>query len=193
MERPGRPFGVSLAIIASVFMFVVLPMMQVGLILAVQQHFANQKYTFEYGGQTYSQMFAGSDFLGISQSAIFLQIILSAVFLIVAIMAWRGRPSFVRFAVVWAVVVLTVVKFVTIIGQTMEQNNLQIGVSSWDSIARSLSLGQLAAEILVTLYMIWYMNRGPARAFYRGYYLPAPSSIPTPDNRSEGTGGVVGS
>jgi hypothetical protein len=33
----------------------------------------------------------------------------------------------------------------------------------------------------VMLYTLWYMNRGPARAFYRGYYLPAP-----PDDKNAG-------
>jgi hypothetical protein len=31
---------------------------------------------------------------------------------------------------------------------------------------------------LVSFYVVWYLNRGPARAFYRGYYLPDPSGVP---------------
>jgi hypothetical protein len=60
-----------------------------------------------------------------------------------------------------------------VIGQ-LSQQDLANGVSSLDSILKPLSLGEFVMGFLVTFYVVWYLNRGPARAFYRGYYLPKP-------------------
>ncbi|NWG18274.1 MAG: hypothetical protein HXY41_16750 [Chloroflexi bacterium] len=177
MERPGRPLGVSLAIIASLLVFSVLPLLQVGMVLTVRQvrlNALNQELSED------APAFSGADVVGgISEAELLIQGVLGLGFLALAAPAWRGRPPALRFMLVGAVVLLTVIKLAAIIIQSLSQHNLQIGMSSADSIFQSLSVGQLAVEFLVMLYVVWYMNRGPARAFFRGYYLshaasPAP-------------------
>jgi hypothetical protein len=172
VERPGRPFGVSVAIVASAFLFTILPLMQIGAVLIVRRHFMNMSFEDDQLG---IEPFAiGGDFLGVQESSIFIQAILSIIFLMIAIAAWRGRPPAIRFVLVASVFGLTLLKLVTIIGSSLSQPNFQAGMSSLDGLMRSLGTGQLMIDILVVLYVAWYMNRGPARAFYRGYYLSSP-------------------
>src|SRR6185369_13422126 len=111
MQRPPRPFGVTLAIIASLLLFTVFPLMEVGMLLSVRLHFAN--VTFEGDGP---QPFAmGADFLGIPDSTIFLQAVLALIFLVIAIFAWRGRPSFMRYILMAACAGLTLYSIATIV------------------------------------------------------------------------------
>ena len=70
---------------------------------------------------------------------------------------------------------LTLFNILNVIVAQLSQQNMVAGVSSLDSILNSLSLGQFVISFLVTFYVVWYLNRGPARAFYRGYYLPVPA------------------
>jgi hypothetical protein len=173
VERPGRPFGVSLAIIASTFLFTLLPLLQVAAVLLVQRHFLNMQFE-EYGLDPVAM---GGDFLGVPQSSVFIQTVLSLIFLMIAVQAWRGRPEAIRFIIVAAVFGLTAIKFISLIAQALSQPDPQAGFSSLDSVIQSLGVGQLVIETLVVLYVAWYMNRGPARAFYRGYYLSDPAAV----------------
>ncbi len=174
MQRPPRPFGVTLAIFASLILFTIFPLMEVGILLSVRLHFSN--VSLEGGGP---QPFAmGADFLGIPDSKIFLQAMLALIFLIIAFFAWRGRPPFMRYVLMLACAGLTLLTILNVVVAQLSQQNLAAGVSSLDSILNSLSLGQFVISLLVTFYVVWYLNRGPARAFYRGYYLPMPVDPP---------------
>ncbi|HEX2909068.1 MAG TPA: hypothetical protein VHO69_19500 [Phototrophicaceae bacterium] len=178
MRRPGRPLGVSLAIVASLFLFTLLPLLQVGMILVLRQRFVN----LDFAGEGEQPIFSGADVVGgVPMGQIVFQGALSLAFLVIAVLAWRGKPGRIRLIFVVGVVLLTAIRFVTVVIQRFSEQNLQLGISSADSIFQSLALGQLAAELLVTLYVMWYMNRGPARAFYRGYYLAAPPETATSD------------
>jgi hypothetical protein len=48
----------------------------------------------------------------------------------------------------------------------------QAGLTSGDAFFSALDTGRIVIGVLVFLYVYWYMNRAPARAYYRGYYLP---------------------
>ncbi len=172
MQKPGRPFGVTLAIIASACFFSILPLLQVGLVLSVRQHFVNMD--FQDTGLELIAM--GGDFLGVPESSLILQSILSVAFLIISVMAWRGKPSSIRFIMIVAVFVLTVIKLISVLMSLINQPSFQAGASSMEGLMNALGAGQLFIEVLVLLYVVWYMNRGPARAFFRGYYLPEQSS-----------------
>lgn len=183
MRKPGRPLGVTLAIAASLFSFCLLPLLQAAMILAVRQHFADLNLP-----ASEPQPFAvGADFLGISESALLIQTVLAFLFLGVALFAWRGRPANVRHVFVGTVIIYTAIKLLTLIPQMLTQQSLETGFSSGDALMTTLSQGQFALDLIVMLYVIWYMNRGPARAFYRGYYLPSPSEAAMPSGLEEGT------
>jgi hypothetical protein len=163
-----------LAIIVSVFLFTLLPFLQIAAVLSVRQHFLDMEFD-EYG---LSPIAMGGDLLGVPESSLYIQGILSLVFLMIAVQAWRGRPMAIRFIMVIAVIGLTTLKLITLIAQGLSQPDIQAGVSSLDTMMQSLGVGQLLLDIVVMLYVVWYMNRGPARAFYRGYYLPIPDNQP---------------
>jgi hypothetical protein len=170
MQRPPRPFGVTLAILASLILFTFFPLMEVGMLISVRLHFANLKFSDD-GTQPFAM---GADFLGIPDSKIALQAVIAIVFLIIAFFAWRGRPTVMRYVLMLSCAGLTLYNILNIVVPQLSQQNVDSGASSLDSILSSLSLGQFAIGVLVTLYVVWYLNRGPARAFYRGYYLPKP-------------------
>jgi hypothetical protein len=169
MERPGRPLGVSLAIIASVMLFSLFPLGMVGMVLLVQQHFQN----LDFSGLEPIAM--GGDFMGIPPVNLIIQVLVSLAFLVIAVFAWIGRPPFIRYIMLAAVVALTLLSLLATIIQGLAQPELSQGFSSLDGLMNSVSCGQFGLSVLVSLYVVWYLNRGPARAFYRGYYLPDPA------------------
>ncbi|MBA3872282.1 MAG: hypothetical protein H0X30_24330 [Anaerolineae bacterium] len=171
MQRPPRPFGVTLAILASLILFTCFPLMEVGILLSVRLHFSNLTLAGD-GPQPFAM---GADFLGISDNKIFLQALIALIFLIIAFFAWRGRRPFMRYILMLTCVGLTLFNILNVVVGQLSQQNLNIGTTSLDSIVNALSLGQFALGLLVTFYVVWYLNRGPARAFYRGYYLPMPT------------------
>jgi hypothetical protein len=178
MQRPGRPLGVSLAILASVFLFSLFPLILVAMVLIVQGHI--QSADFSVG--SFEPIAVGGDFLGVSTSNLAVQTILSLAFLVIAFFAWRGRPASIRFVMLGAVVVMTLTTLLATISQSTADQRLSEGVSSLDGMVVSVLCGQLGMSILVSLYVAWYLNRGPARAFYRGYYLPEhDQSVREPD------------
>lgn len=182
MRRPGRPLGVSLAIFASLLVFTVSPLLQVGLLFAVRQHFVDQ--SLPSIGE--DPIVSGGDIIGIPAQTLIIQTTLALVFFVAAVFAWRGRPPRMRFALIILVMLYTLIKFISIIATNMTQQNLQVGVSSLDSILQSVSTGEFVIEFIVMLYVIWYLNRGPARAFYRGYYLPEPVEVAAPNEVQTG-------
>jgi hypothetical protein len=173
MQKPGRPFGVTLAIIASACLFSILPLLQVGIILVVRQHFLNMD--FQDSGLDMIAM--GGDFLGVPESSLILQSVLSIGFLIICVMAWRGKPALIRFIMIVAVFALTLIKLISVVLAAVNQPGFQAGTSSMDGLMNSLGAGQLVIEFFILLYVVWYMNRGPARAFFRGYYLAEPTPV----------------
>lgn len=166
-QRPPRPLGVALAIFTSLFLFTLLPLMQIGMILVVQRHFSSLE--FPEGGP--QPIVVGGDFLGVSPWAILAQALIAVIFAIILVFAWRGRPSFIRFVFVGSVIFLTLMKIAAMLIQSSATQNLSEGISSLDSLVATFGSIQVVVELVVMIYVVWYLNRGPARAFYRGYYL----------------------
>jgi len=173
VNRPERPFGLSIALILSVILFSLWPLTQVGMILLVRQHFANVAYTYQFEGQQYTEIASGGDFLGIPQTNLLAYAISSLAYLAVAVIAWRGRPPYIRWVLIAAVITLTVWRIGSVLVTLTGQASFQAGIDSADQF-RSLLCVQLPFSLLIPVYVLWYVNRGPARAFFRGYYLPAP-------------------
>jgi uncharacterized membrane protein (UPF0136 family) len=118
----------------------------------------------------------GGDISGLSNTMLVIQVIMGVAFLIVAVLAWRGRPASIRFTFVGAVVVVTIVTIVLTLASLNTTPSIQNGLDSSAPLANSLLRARIIGSVLVALYVIWYVNRGPARAFYRGYYLEAPTA-----------------
>ncbi|MGQ9887930.1 MAG: hypothetical protein ACUVSX_05505 [Aggregatilineales bacterium] len=167
MPKPGRPLGLSIAIITSVMLFSLLPLLQVGILLLLRERFGAVEY-LEGGGAV------GSYMLGISDSKLLVQFALGLAFLLIAAAAWRGRPSRIRIVLIAAVLFLTALTIVFDLSALAQPAAPDEGFDSSADLTDNLQRARVALSVLVGLYVIWYVNRGPARAFYRGYYLAPP-------------------
>jgi cytochrome bd-type quinol oxidase subunit 2 len=167
--KPGRPLGVSLAVTASILLFSFVPLIQVVFLLNLRQHIFIDSETGA----------SGVNVLGVSDTNLLIQFVLGLVFFVIALFAWRGRPASMRFVLLAAVLLLTVLTVtLTILPQLTQPACDPATLQSCDSsveVSRSIAWGRLVVTLLVPLYVVWYVNRGPARAFYRGYYLPDPA------------------
>ncbi len=167
LPKPGRPLGLSIAIVTSVMLFSLLPLLQVGILLLLRERFRAVEY-LEDGGAL------GSYMLGISDSRLLLQFMLGLAFLLIAAAAWRGKPSRIRIVLVAAVLFLTALTIVLDLSALAQPAAPDEGFDSSTALTDSLQRARIALSVLVGLYVVWYVNRGPARAFYRGYYLVPP-------------------
>jgi hypothetical protein len=174
-KRPGRPLGLSLAILATSCLFSVMPLFQLVLDLLVSEHLNRviNEWTMPFGedGGEVEPVFAGveAQFLGDGQSVALAALGLG--FLGVAWIAWRGRPRWGRLIFFGAVLTLDVIYGWLLIQAILAPVDPSQGFDSSQEIVRSSYVVYLVSVIVITVYLLWYMNRAPARAFYRGYYL----------------------
>jgi hypothetical protein len=94
-------------------------------------------------------------------------------FMVLVVVAWRGRPTWGRFAYVGAVVVYPLL-YLALAAFRLNVNQ-RAAEASGAIVMQPVTLTSLCGvglitPVLATLYVVWYMNRGPARAFYRGVY-----------------------
>lgn len=168
--KPGRTLGLSLAILASAMLFSVLPLLQVAMLLIARSRLQNANLASS-GEAAVNPIAVGGSFEGGSDASLIVQVILGVFFLMVAVCAWRGRPRWIRFVMIAAVIVLTLVTVGFSIAPLLSASDVQQGIDSGAALRQTLLSSRMLMSLLVTLYVVWYVNRGPARAFYRGYYL----------------------
>jgi hypothetical protein len=161
IQKPKRPFGVSLAIIICLLIFVVLPLLEVLFIISV-----DNMMVFDEVGRS------GINVIGIDKfrQQMIWQVALAIGFFILIVIAWVGRPPIIRLIFSGAVGLMGLL---TVIAQIIPR--LVATPTVMDSsrdVNQPILIFYLAMTILITLYSVWYLNRWAARAFYRGYYLP---------------------
>jgi len=169
-ERPGRPFGVTLAVALTILMYTIFPLVAIGGVLIIENFFANvPSDTSPFG----TPMVSGGDFRGgITNTQLFLQAAVAIGFLVIAIITWRGKRSYMRYIFMIVVLGLAIFAVIPAILPAQETANVGISGGSMDGVSNTLeTLGIIAQGMITPLYVIWYMNRGPARAFFRGSYL----------------------
>jgi hypothetical protein len=169
MERPGRPFGLSLAIVFSILVFSIFPVVQIVFFLSVQHQF--QQIEFLTGGGA-----VGGSLSGDVDPGLIILVVAGLIFFVIAGLTWRGKSPVMRFVFVAAVLAMTLLILVLTFTALSGDGSLEQGLDSGGSFIDSLLGARLAMSLLVALYVIWYVNRGPARAFFRGYYLPDPDA-----------------
>lgn len=174
--RPSRPLGLTLAILASIMLFTIVPLMQASMIALIEDRVRSQPLTIPGQADPIEPLAVGGSFAGVDSGILILQTALGIAFLVIALLAWRGRPSFARYTFIGAIITLTALTLLATLAPLFAQRAADAGFDSGESISRSLLWLRLIFTILVPLYVLWYVNRGPARAFYRGYYLPAPDN-----------------
>ncbi len=169
-ESPARTLGVSLAIIASALLYSILPLMQVIWILLIQARFQSVVGVLPQTSASLETeaMVSGGNLTDIANSGLIIQAVIAIIFLIIAVMAWRGRPPQIRWIMLAAVLILTVISLLQSISTLVAPVDIEQGIDSGAAIARQATCGAIAMQTLIPLYVLWYMNRAPARAFYRG-------------------------
>lgn len=172
MQKPGRPLGLSLAILISMGLFSLLPFAQVLFVLSLRQQFQNVEFLPQGGA-------IGGD-LVVSDIHLIVPSLTGLIFLVVAVLAWRGKPPAIRFVFVAGVICLTLVTILMTAASMLAEPSVEQGLDSGAQFFGSLLLARVVMTLFVALYVIWYVNRGPARAFYRGYYLPEPEQTVQP-------------
>lgn len=168
--KPHRPLGLTIAIIVGMIFYSLIPLLFTAQLLIVEAHMASMETEWQFGDETVEQIASGGRLTGgITRFDMIVQSGLALMFLVVAFLAWRGRPRVMRHIFVWAVIITSIVTlFITLFPSPT--GGLSGG--SLDSLSSILNPTVLIFNILLPLYVVWYLNRAPARAFYRGYYLP---------------------
>jgi hypothetical protein len=168
-QKPPRTFGLSLAIILSIIYFTVLPLIYNSYSVLANWRFmqiANSCLPTEDPTCPY---FSGIEGFEIN----YWQVLLGVIFFVIAVFAWRGRPPSIRFIFMFAIIGVTIFNLVGTFTMPPPDPTTE-GFDSSQGLTQVLSNLQLFSNFLVVLYVLWYTNRGPARAFYRGYYLSEP-------------------
>jgi len=159
-QKPKRPLGVSLAIITSVLIFTILPLLEVAFILSV-----DNMMVFDEVGRS------GMDIMGMDgfRQQMIPQAIFAIGFLIISILSWIGRPKIMRLVLSASI---AIVGILTITQQVLPRLNANpTTLDSSREVNQPILIFYLIMTILVTAYSVWYLNRWASRAFYRGHYL----------------------
>jgi hypothetical protein len=162
-QKPKRPFGLTIAIVITVLFYAVLPLLFVAGRFMIEDYVSReQEIVLPDGTVTTAQLSGVENTLPIS--ALLIQVGISGGVIGLAFFAFRGRPSWIRWLFMLAVAAIalyTALEWFNIVtDSTLEGGSGDV-------------LGDILNVILVLIvppYVLWYMNRSPARAFYRGYY-----------------------
>jgi len=174
-QRPPRPLGLAMAIIASTLLFALLPFMQLSMAAIVDLRLQQQPLVIPDGqGGTTEMLAAGTAFSDVEPTQLVIQALLAAGFVGVAVAAWTVRRPIVRRIFTAVVIGYSALTVITAVFPLFVPVDLTQGLDSGDAVRRPLIITQTVITLLVLLYVIWYINRAPSRAFYRGCYLAHP-------------------
>ena len=159
-QRPPRPFGLSLAVLASAILFGLLPIVESAITLALSNY-----QVIEEGLASGIRLSNYDPFVSIAQIA------LSGVFLLLAILTWRGRPKAIRYIFPLGVLLFALGNVLLRLWPALSTpTNLLDGIDSGREAAQNYLRGQLIITVLTAIYCLWFSNRWSARAFFRGSY-----------------------
>jgi len=173
-QRPLRPFGLSLAILASAVLFGLLPVVESAITLALSNY-----QVVEEG------LASGIRLSNYDPATSFVQMALSGIFLVLAVLAWRGKPKTMRYVFPLAVLAFAVGNILLRLWPALSMPaNLLDGIDSAREATQSYLRGQIIITALTALYCLWFSNRWSARAFFRGSYTEADLAILTEQSPS---------
>lgn len=164
-----RPLGVSLAIVLCAILFAFIPLTELGVRVFVQARLANidnVEITLPDGSVVRALASGGYEDL-VNPTALISQLVVCGWVLLVCVMAWRGRPRGIRWVFTLTVVTLAALTAYATLRSAIIVPSILEGVSSGDEVGGFQWVGALFSALLLPLYTVWYMNRAPARAFFR--------------------------
>lgn len=158
--RVRRPPGLTLALLATAALYGVLPLLEAYFLYRLD---ATAEEAFLLGGVTVTTWTWAQAAYGV-------------LVLAVCGLAWWGRPPQIRFVLSGLLLVLTAITLYRVV-ETWTTPQDPIFGGQVQSALRGWLRCQLPALVLVPLYVTWYLNRAPARAFYRRVPLSALTAI----------------
>lgn len=162
-RQTTRPFGVSLAIVLSLILFSFIPLLQVFFTVYIRTQMGDSGMQIGGSGDAIG---GALGIVSITDVQLLLRGIPALLYVGVAVMAWRGWPPVARYVMSVSVVGLWL--YGTVLGLLRERTFSAAGGVSSDGVLRWLQSIDFVISALVVVYVVWYMNRAPARAFYRG-------------------------
>lgn len=160
-DRVFRPLGLTLAIASTAVIYGLLPMLRVYFLWRINR---SADDALMLGGVDVTTW----DWLGGA---------LGAVMLALCVWVWIGRPYGIQFVFVGLLLVLTAVHLYRIVEVWQTDIDPLSGGPSQQR-AQDLFTCEFPALVVVPLYVVWYLNRAPARAFFRRVPLPALGKAP---------------
>ncbi len=148
--RPPRPLGLTVALVATAILYGVLPLLEVYFLWRLNMA-ASEAYILGGVDITVWNWIEGG---------------LGVVMLAVCVLAWWGRPARIRWVLMALLVVITVTNLYRI-GEAWRSSINPIFDGQAQEVLRNFLRCQFPALVVVPLYVLWYINRAPARAFYR--------------------------
>ena len=148
--RPRRPLGLTIALVATATLYGLLPLMEVYFLWRLNMA-ASEAYILGGVDITVWNWIEGG---------------LGVVMLVVCVLAWFGRPTWIRQALMALLVVITAANLYRIWEAWRSEVN-PIFDGQAQEVLRNFLRCQFPALVVVPLYVLWYINRAPARAFYR--------------------------
>lgn len=168
-KKPPRTLGIMLAIVASVLMYSIFPLVFVSWTLFYRLRLAEVGVMVGMSSDSVNAL--GVAVLTWWEVAVWL--VLALGYAGVAVLSWRGVAPMMRHVMTGSVV-LVLVGYTALGLYRLQQNQQALdaagGLSAANFLAPILN-GGFGFSVLVTLYVVWYLNRAPSRAFFRGHYL----------------------
>ncbi|HML22617.1 MAG TPA: hypothetical protein PKD09_13275 [Aggregatilinea sp.] len=175
-DRVVRPLGLSIALLATAILYGIAPLLEVYFVHRLSM---TAEESFVLGGADVSQW-------------AWIEAGVGGVILALCILAWWGRPAWIRYVLITVILIVTAINLYRIIDAAVAPSNpVYDGLAQ--SALRSWLVCQLPALALIPLYTTWYLNRAPARAFYarvplsqiKSRWAEEPSSSATPAKSRE--------
>jgi len=147
-ERRYRPPGMIIAILATAVIYGLFPLMPVALTAIISLE--------------------GHNMSGADLPYNVLDVTAGIVILVICVLAWIGRTPWIRWILILCVWLATAYQFERFYQSTQPKS---IGQGLSGGTIAQLSQSALPCVVIFLLigplYITWYMNRAPARAFYR--------------------------
>jgi len=154
---PRRPFGLTLALVVGLLLFVVMPMLQVVFLISL-----NSTFSAENGIGI-----SGVEVQGLQIEPLILNGSLSLIYLIVVILTAMRRFKWMRLG--FPIITLLYTLFY-LVPQLTSSNTAITGVDSGQQLTQNFNVIYMVMASILTIYSFWFLNRWSARAFYRGAY-----------------------
>jgi hypothetical protein len=146
-----RPLGLLIAILATGVIYGIGPLIQPLMVFVINLR----------GGKV------GDVNIDLLHTMDWLNAAIGLIVIAVCIMAWRGRPAWSRWVLITIVWIATLAQAISLLFPPVDDaaGNAIVG-SNLSGVTQPLMACQLILYILIPLYITWYLNRAPARAFY---------------------------